>query len=216
MDNVTLQILERLNTLYTNAFSQLITYTIGLVALVGLLIPLAMTLIQNRAFRREGEAVTKWLQDEAKKIREELKLSLREELLKESGEIEKRFTDILTQKNVALTKKIANTDAGVFHVQAAINAQQNFYPVAVVDYASAGSNYLIGEDELNLRRVLVQVVSMLSLTDKTHLKDHDEIESTVKSLIKSLEANNINGRYSDSIHDIEKALKEAQERQPQE
>jgi len=216
MDNVTLQILERLNALYTNAFSQLITYTIGLVALVGLLIPLVVTLIQNRAFRREGEAVTKGLQDEAKKIREELKLSLREELLKESGEIEKRFTDILTQKDVALTKKIANADAGVFHVQATLNAERKLYFSAAVDYANAASHYLIGEDERNLRRVLAQVGRMLHLTNITDLKNDDEIEPTVKSLIKSLGANNINGRYADSIHDIEKAFKEAQDRQPQE
>ncbi len=214
MDNLSLQILERLNSLYTNAFNQLLIYTIGLVAFVGAVIPLIITYIQNRSFRREQQTITKELQDEAKRIREELKQNLREDLLKDIAESEKRLSDALTKKDIELTKKISNADAGVFHVQGTVSRQATHYGLAVQDFTLAAAYYLIGEDELNLQRVLRSVLDMLKKVDKNELALVDKVYDTINSLIKALSAHNINGRYTDMINSIERELNEAKKREP--
>ena len=221
MDQATFEILEKLNSMYSSAFNQLVTYTVGLMAFVGLLVPVVVSWIQNRSFQREMDAIAERLQEEASKIREELKKSLREELVtelrteirNEIAAIERRFTDSLTAKEVELSRKIIGADAGVFHVQGMLNATGNHHGAAVISFCGAASHYLLADDERNLQRVLGSMTEHLKKVDLKQI-DPAEVEEAIGSLTQSLTAKDINGRYTDTIKRIERTLADARTREP--
>jgi len=60
----TLQILEKLNSLYSGAITQLISYTIGVLAFVGIVIPALMGILQSRQLKRDHAALTTYIENQ--------------------------------------------------------------------------------------------------------------------------------------------------------
>ena len=203
-----------LAALYSNAFDHLLTTTLGIVALVGLIIPLIFTFLQSRSFERESAQIRQGLKEEAASIREELKEGLRKELLEElqtsMSTAEKRLGDALTTTEVSLSKKISNSDAGVFHVQALMSESASLYVNAAGDFTTAATLYLLGDDERNLRRVLEQIGTALAQVNQETITD--DLESNIDSLRQGLLAQDVNGRYTDIIELLQKQLKQAKGR----
>lgn len=76
----TLIVLEKLNQFYSSSFSQLVNMTIGLLAFVGVIIPVLIGLYQNKQFKQEQSHILKAL--------EESKLELIRHI---ESEVEQRF-----------------------------------------------------------------------------------------------------------------------------
>ena len=52
-----LSVVESVNSFYSNAFSQLMTLTIAILAIIGVLMPLILQHIQSRSFRIEQKSL---------------------------------------------------------------------------------------------------------------------------------------------------------------
>jgi hypothetical protein len=53
----TLQIIDKVNSFYSNSFSQLMTLTIAFLGFAGILLPIVLQLIQSRSFRLEERSL---------------------------------------------------------------------------------------------------------------------------------------------------------------
>ena len=206
--NETLQILEKINNFYSSAYSQLIIFTTGLLAFVGGLIPFAISFYQNKQFKREQSL-----------LKEEMKMELDilyEDLQKRVSELVEKTNENLAKKvaeqEKELLKKIAKTEGGTFHIQGTSLAKDKDYTNASMSYCTAIIEYIKGEDELNLQRVISSILDQcFPFMNKTHFTA-DLIE-TMESAINDLVSFNVNDRYTDKLSLFKKAKEDATSRE---
>lgn len=73
----TLVIVEKINSFYSSAFSQLITITVAMLAFVGIIVPILYYLYQQRLFKIEVSSIEAKMEDKLDEIKNELKNHLK-------------------------------------------------------------------------------------------------------------------------------------------
>jgi len=197
----TLIILEKLNSFYSNAWSQLVIYTTTLFLVIGILIPLLVQFYQRKIQKVEKEEIRKTIAGDLKKIKEELYSAIDANL---------------KQKTDYLEKKIASSEGKSFHILGKNYAEQNLYHLALDNFTTAASFYLKGEDETNLRRALTAICTncLPYITKNELLSSQRKLKRDLENLVEKLKEENINGRYADSIDNIECGIELAEKREP--
>lgn len=204
-NNIT-TIVNNINGLYDN----LITYSIGVLALVGGVVPFIINKIQNKSFKDEQESLLKKINNELEAKKEEIKNTLKEELCDyievENAKLEAKLTEITNN----LGKQLNIAKGRSFHLQ----ANNSTDPAQKIQSCMwALENYINGDDERNARSVLLIIDQSVMKLNKTYLdNDHDPFEC-IKKIIELLEDNDINGRYSMNIDTIRSHAKAAEKRE---
>lgn len=203
--NETLEILERVNTFYAEAWSQLLLFTIAAISIVGVIVPVLIHIIQSRSIKSEKQAMENLIEMRIGGIREEIFKRMQNEI----------NTEIQAYRD-QLEKGIAKAEGGLFHLQGNTFIERGEIVVSTYSMAYAATKYLDAEDECNLRRVLNVItdtclpkLDISSLTDE-YMNNREILDE----LIKSLAEKNENGRYSDDIRSIKKGLKTALQSDP--
>ncbi len=204
-NNIT-TIISNINSLYDN----LITYSIGVLALVGGVVPFIINRIQNRSFKDEQEAFLIKINNDLEVKKEDIKISVREELksfvLEESTKLETE----LVQKINTLEKSLKIAQGASFHVQ----ANQDTNPASKMKSCkTALGYYLEGEDERNVRSILHIIETNIDKLNKTHYESMSEPFENLKEIIQFLIDNNINGRYALNITLLKKKVRDAENRE---
>ena len=106
----TLQILEKLNTFYSGAFTQLITYTVGILAFIGIVIPFAIATFQNKQLKKDQTSLSNQIANELIAAKEEMKREIEEQMSKRGEGLRKL---VLETKNV-IDSEIRNFDRLAF------------------------------------------------------------------------------------------------------
>lgn len=203
-----LVILTKLNDLYSGALNQIITYTIGLMAFVGILVPSLISYLQNKQFRRDHESIKLEILAELKERNEVLEKELAER-------VDKEFNLIKVNMLREITEKSAQVSGRVNHNQATMCQKDGFYNHATRAAIWAANDYLIGKHEGNLVKILSHLPSLLSQLDKSILEEESDIETMLNAMLEQLEKFNENGRYSNEVENIQKALRAAKKREAQ-
>ncbi|WP_462172221.1 hypothetical protein [Pseudoalteromonas xiamenensis] len=195
MDKTALEILEKVNSFYSASFSQLLTITLGLVAFIGVFVPVLTTYYQNRNIKIEKENLEEFINNKLESIKLEVTKEIRDELLNDLSEFEDK------QKS-----QIEKVIAGVFYVQANAQLNKGFYKNAADSLFSAIVSSIKGKDELNLLRAFKLLIdrAIPNITQKEE-PDFVALEERIESIEKELAPLNANGRYSDTIRDLIKA-----------
>lgn len=202
-------ILQTVQQFYSDSWTQLVTYTIALLAFVGGLIPVIVQIIQSRTFMAEQTTVRKQLSEEISQAKAELKSALDADYETERIRIEGLIEDKILQA----MKKSDRATGAAFHVEGTHHKSGGHFFAAASSFANAASCYLRAEDEANLQRVLRQIVDdCLPKLNKSHFEDPGICERTLNGLVAALEKNNPNGRYKDTIDDIRRGITEAKKR----
>jgi len=206
-------IANNINSLYSNAIDQLTSYTLGVVALVGILIPVLVTLTQWRSLKAEKESLEKRISDEitnAKStIRTELEAEMKQLIISEESSLLSR----IEEKFQILENKIEIADASSFHIQGNSHITREYYAAAMKDFCSATKGYLSGGDELNGPRTLrLLIEECLPKILKSDFEDAD-LEEELSVLISFLKRININNRYDDAIARLNREMKAAKLRE---
>jgi len=196
--NETLAILEKVNAFYSNAWSQLIGFAIVIFGLVGIVVPGISQILQNRANKIDKKELQDFIQK---------KVSESNDLLKK--EIEKNQVE----QNKIISKKLAATNGASFHLQGLILIDKALYENAFNSLIIAADRYLIGDDEMNLRRVLEQMIACLSKMKKNGFEyEFAENKNSFIKLMESLDKNNDNGKFTDKIATLKASYQQAQSR----
>lgn len=202
--NTITAITSNINSLYTN----LVSYTVGLILLVGALIPLAISFFQNKQFKAEQNNIKLQITNEIEalriKIEDDLKSTTKLTMQDELNKFRAQMAEIRTE----LLREICCAKASSFHNQANMNTE---IPELVISSCEAAlSNYLEGSDERNARSILGIIEVTLTKLNKKSFETSPELQEDVDSIIKCLEENNENGRYSINLYAIKSSLKTAQ------
>jgi hypothetical protein len=208
-------IIDNLNTLYSGAMSQLITYTAIIIGVVGLLIPAISIIFQWRSLKSEKESLERNIQDGINNakvtIRNDLIMEMREQIKIE----ETKLTSLMEAKFKELEKQIDCATASTFFLQAGANFNAKSYADAIVDYSIASKRFLQGDDELNGQTALSAIIGeCLPKINKTEY-ENKEIDKSIKELTQYLESAdvNVNDRYTKRIQDLKNESKKAKVRE---
>jgi hypothetical protein len=212
--NTVTTITSNINSLYSNAISQLTAYTLGVVALVGILIPVLVTLIQWRSLKAEKDNLERHISDEITKaksnIRDELEAEMKQLILSEESKLFARVEG----KFKELEDKLACTDAASFHIQGNEQIAKGYFSLAVEDFCYAAMGYLRGGDAQNGQRVLrLLIEKCLPYVDKNEFEEM-VMDEKVDELIAFLKKSNDGERYSDQITELIRLKKAAKIREP--
>ena len=183
-DTVT-TITNNINSLYSNALSQLTSYTMGVVALVGVLIPALVTFIQWRSLKAEKENLEKHIAEEITKAKLAIRDDLETELKQLVESVESSMLCRFEEKSRYLEKKLECADAATFHLQGNSQLDNKYYQLAARDYCFATERYLRGDDELNGQRTLDSLIqNCLPYINKVEYED-DDLEESIGHFYKS-------------------------------
>jgi len=188
----TLQILEKVNAFYNSAWSQLVFNMTIMLAIVGGLIPVLITMYQNRKFKIEQEAVKKRQAESLEQLKADVLLALKEDLKVSSAEIEKRL-------NEKVATLLAGTTAKILHLQGNGNRTANLYAPAARDYARAATHFLKANEEGNLRGAVGNIVKCLPFLDSEQMENTEFLAEYLNDLVTALENGNTNDRF---LHDL--------------
>lgn len=207
-----LQILEKVNTFYSGAFSQLVTFTVGLLALVGVLIPIAIATYQNRQIKHDQKTLNDKIENDLSAAR----LALSEQLAKDLSERDNAIKAIIDNAKKEIAAEIKKIDelgtARSLHLQA-ISRSETSPESSAADSLSAATAYAKGGDERNLRGVLSIWSHCITKVTSDDFKFFD-FEDVSKQTIAALETLNATGRYTEDIRAIRREVEEAKIRKP--
>lgn len=189
--NEAMAILERVNALYSTAFTQLVTYTVGVVAFVGLLVPIAVALLQQRRLSEEKKLLEITIREEVAAARTELEQQIKEAATRE----QKRLSDELLRLEALTRGGIAST----FATQA-VNSGD--FPSALGYYVSAIKHTASAAEEANMRRSLQAAKSIAPKIDPAKLAPQLRIPlaGLTKEAWEALQIINQNHRYDDDVN----------------
>ncbi|EKO3486424.1 hypothetical protein M3924_002042 [Vibrio fluvialis] len=139
MENFSFELLEKVNSFYSTSFNQLMTLMIGLIAFIGVFVPLLFAYYQNRKSALELEAMEAKIDQKI----EQAKLEL-------LGNIEQEISLCLESLSKGNEKKVNSLASGIYHIQANNQLNSGKYKNAGNSIATAISFAVEAEEELNL------------------------------------------------------------------
>jgi hypothetical protein len=210
--NETLQILEKLNSFYSGAFTQLITYTIGVLAFVGIIIPGAISFLQSRQFKRDQKAHLEVIATEIDAAKVALLKELGEKIAETSTAFDARFSSLQKEIEAEVMRIEYLSLARTFHLQSIADDDTFKHGYGLDSAFSAANYYALGNDEANLMRAIVCISSALSKSTKESLECVELVEDAMKEVIGRLQKLNSTGRYKDVISEMRRDFTRARER----
>jgi low affinity Fe/Cu permease len=109
----TLTILEKLNGFYSGAMLQLVAYTAALLALVGIIVPVAISVIvslaQRRQFKNEEAALNAKLSEAIRSARSDLEAVIKASLVTLEAKLDEKLAGMRTDIDEEITKASAQT-----------------------------------------------------------------------------------------------------------
>ncbi|GAA5000357.1 hypothetical protein FNZ56_10770 [Pseudoluteimonas lycopersici] len=199
--------IDKAHVFYAEAFSNLLLITFGIVAFVGVILPIVISIIQSKQLKSENKTLRQELEEHAS----QLTAAKFKEIQKELEEKERKFESHLDAKLGELKARIGRlTDestGSVFHLQGNSSLKERQYESATGSYCIAIRRYLSAENFADMRivcRILCE--KCLPNLDKDKLKDETKILDGIDKAYKLIRDKNKNGTFSDLISSIEEQL----------
>lgn len=189
----TLETLSKVDSFYNSAWSRLIIMG----SIIGIVIPLIYALYQRQLYKQNKKELSSEINSELVELKKEVHEVINIEITKK-----------ITEFNERLDKKVSAIDGGTFHIQGSSHIQQKNYYQAFVDYVTASSLYIKGEDYLNLQVLLKSIYNQcIPQLTKEQIEELKSTEvANIDTLIETLKKNNSNGIFTEHIRLILKAL----------
>lgn len=205
----TLVILEKVNQFYSSSFGQLVSITIGLLAFVGVIVPMLITFYQNRQFKQEQDYILRKLEESTSELFKHIETEVSRKF---ESEKEKRVKE-MAELREELLKEASKSKGGAFFIQANLQLDSADITNAIESYIYAIQNFMRAEDELNLQRALKRLTyDCLPKAWNTIFQRWGDYEKDIKSIADELGKRNNNGRYTDVKMALVDALNQALQR----
>lgn len=209
-----MEILERVNSFYTSAFSNLVIYTMAIFAFVGVLVPVVAGVLQSRSIKSEKEGLDLLIRSEISSSETKLKNALDEKLEEATN---RKAVDLITQlqgRISELESRLLRNEAVVSHSNALVSMQTGNVGAALEQASYAVCAYLKASDEMNINRVLsLMCASILPHCNSATFSD-EVLHKSLEAAVVALEAGNTNGRYSDWLRSVKAQTHSAKQRAP--
>jgi hypothetical protein len=199
----TLVIVEKINSFYSSAFSQLITITVLMIAFIGIIVPVIFYLYQQRLFRIEVHSIEDKINIKFGEIKNELKEVIINTIDEQMKEAKK-----------SLENDYHSLRGDIFLVQANHYVSNSRYIDSLDSYLTAGVGFIKCKDELNLKTTINNIIGYsLPSIESSQIKDNENIENDFNNFINLLN-NELNktGAYTVEIRDMKSEFKKAKVR----
>jgi hypothetical protein len=209
--NTITAIINNVNSIYSNV----IAYTFGLVAFVGILLPIAISLLQNRQLKNDHKALSDKISKEMQEAKNALITDLKNELAIEISKFDKKVSDIKIELNEEIHEISSGLHAKAHHSQARDAIEKNNFQTACIDCLAAVVGYCDAKDEPNLQVVLdvLLIPKVIPKLKQPDFDNNENVEIYFNKALAALEKINTNGRYSKNIQSLKVGLKTAKARQ---
>jgi hypothetical protein len=208
-------IISNLNSLYSGAMSQVITYTAIIIGVVGILIPALSILFQWRSLKAEKKSLEKDIQEGIDNAKASIRADLITEMKEQISIEEVKLTSSMELKFKKLDEGIERSTASIFFLQGKIQLNTGNHAAAFIDYCVASRRFLTGNDYVNGQRALEAAIE--NCLTKINKEEYEgAVEKEIETLIKFLESDNINThrQFHDRIETLKKEDKKAKLREP--
>lgn len=207
-----IELLSTVTNFYDQAFNKLMAVTFGVIAFIGVLVPIVVGWVQTRNLKSEKSALLSELRQEIASEREEIRKTIEASVRAEMSELRIETQARLKSLADEIERAAASADASTFHLQGVSRFQSGFFGMAAGDFAHSAYRYIDAKDEANAQKCISILVH--DCLPKMSADDYKEykVEKVCNRLLKELRACNENGRYTNSIADIEREMEVASKR----
>jgi hypothetical protein len=187
-------ILERVNALYSTAFSQLIAYTVGVIAFIGVLVPIGIAVLQQKRLAHDRAM-----------LQLSLKADLENKLQELSGKLDAKFAEEQKRLTMELARQEALTRGGLSHTSGAIAREAGQLGAALLLYANAICHTAQAREERNMRSAIANVVEMSKKADvpSMDVPARMDIAQALHSSWQAVHTVNENNRYAEEIRSLQ-------------
>lgn len=198
--------LQKVHEFYNDSFTSLQTLMLGLVGIIGVVLPLLISFYQNRRLRQETSSLKKEIavlvSAAATSEFERLEERVREELDKSIKDAKREVAE--TRKK--MEKALSRATGGVLHVQANAELRDGHHIAGARSLLGAVRSYVDAEDYLNLRAVCNTLTSIaLERVSKFDFENDPDLDGLLSECIKRLETPEQIRYNADLLHSIKKA-----------
>jgi hypothetical protein len=187
-----IEVLEKLDIFYNNAWDKLIIYNAILLTIIGVIIPFIIQWWQNRNLKIKEDSLKKELNDlfvaKFKEFNEQIIKAVDEKFQLEVDDIKKY------QDNIK-----AGLEGSHFHLQANSETESKDKMKSLI---WAAQNYIKGGDFLNLIPVLEMIVTNIPKLNKEDISEIYVEDADLEALIKTLDETENNNTYLHLIRKI--------------
>src|SRR5688572_23182297 len=122
-----IEILEKIDSLYSNAFNQLITITVIVLGFGGVILPIVLQFIQAQFFRIERKALENQISTEVEKARKASEKEIERKFEIEKEDIHKIVLMEIERLDEKIKDQSMITRAGIFFLQGASSLDQKMF-----------------------------------------------------------------------------------------
>ena len=141
-------LIQKIDSLYNNAWNKLVIVGSVAFAIVGIIVPLVIQWYQRRTLKLSEELMKKEIADNAEEKKGEIIKVI-------SEEIEAKFESYEKQLKMAN----ASSNAKIFFAQGKFNLEKNYYPVALNEFITASYSCIECEDYQTLQKLLQAILN---------------------------------------------------------
>lgn len=197
----TLEILEKVNSFYTNSFSSLQNIIFAIIAFLGVILPLAISFYQTRKLKLEKDNLEKAMLVEfnASILAIEVKIQneQRESIELIDSEFKKAIGELKKEINEQLNTIKSEYKGLLFHSMASTFAREKLWGSAIKYCLMAARFHINAGSENNLKKILALLITIL----KSKVKDKEHLENNNRGY--DLFIKSINKYNKKSIYDVE-------------
>lgn len=197
-----LVILEKVNSFYSGAFTQLITITIAFLAIAGVILPIIFQIVQVRVAKSEQRTLQGQIEKDISLAKQELKVEIEERFKAVQDEMKKTLAAEVAIVNAKLEERSHVARGVSLFIQGTHQAEQKRWGAAVRDLTAAAELCFRGNDETNGQRALTMVEQFLSNLNSKSFETVSDLDRNIDDLLEILKEKNQNGRFSDAIDRI--------------
>ena len=210
----TTTIIDNLNSIYSSAFGHLIEYTVGLLGLVGVIVPMIYYWFQNKQLKLDKKLLTGKISLEIEDAKKTIIEDIQSKLTIEIEEFEKKVSDIESglKQDVGIVMHLSH--AKIHHLQANSMVSFDKWSDAFEDCLTAIVGYSKASDEANLQTVLKAILidKVLPNVNKEIIDKIYKLDDRVQEAVDCIDKLNKNGRYKVDLIEFGRLLEAAKVR----
>jgi len=204
-----IELLTTVNDFYDKAFNKLLVSSFGIIAFIGVIIPIAVGWLQTRSLRSEKKSLLNELRSDLSSERDAVEKEIKEEVERQikvvKDDYEKRFAEVTS----SIEKSSASALARAHHLQANSTIDNSAAGFGLRDFCHAAVKFFVAGEEDNARRTLSTVYEHCLPKITSELYKEYDAETFCNDLIGEIKKNNTNNRYADDIVCIRKEMQNA-------
>lgn len=209
-----IEVIDKVNSFYSGAFTQLITLTIAVLGFGGVILPILVQIIQSRNFRSEQKSLEIQITSQLAAVKSEVLNEIEKKFDTERADSQKLLEEQMKTMQEKLDEVSHAGQGSAFFLQARFSVGQKKFAIAALSFALAGEHLLRAKDEMNAQRAITQLrEDCLPQINKGSFEAVERLRRAIDDLLNLLQEKNENARYSDTIRDLKSAYEKAKNRE---